>query len=62
MLTLKTCISMEKYKFTGTITVYGAMCQDDAIDILQVMLDDFHDMNPGAGKIIIHWDKIEKVD
>lgn len=52
---------MYKYKFTGTITVYGAMSKDDAIDILQTMLDDYGTMNPDSGEIIIHWDKIEKV-
>lgn len=52
---------MYNYKFTGTITVYGAMSKDDAINTLQIMLDDHEAMNPDAESIIIHWDKIEKV-
>lgn len=52
---------MGTYKFTGTITVYGAMSEDDAIDILQTMVDDYESMNPDSGGIIIHWDKLEKV-
>lgn len=54
---------MANYKFTGTITVHGAMSEDDAIDILQTMVDDYESMNPdGSGMILIHWDKIEKID
>lgn len=52
---------MATYKFTGTITVYGVRSKRDAIDTLQIMLDDHEAMNPDAGEILIHWDKIEKV-
>lgn len=52
---------MYNYKFTGTITVYGVLSERDAIDTLQIMLDDHEAMNPDAGEILIHWDKIEKV-
>ena len=37
---------MAKYVFTGTITVYDVRSKQDAIDQLQIMLNDYEDMNP----------------
>lgn len=52
---------MATYKFTGTITVYDVRSKNDAINTLQIMLNDYEDMNPDSKEIIIHWDEIEKV-
>lgn len=52
---------MANFKFTGTITVYDVRSKKDAINQLQIMLDDYEDMNPDNKEIIIHWDKVEKV-
>lgn len=52
---------MANFKFTGTITVYDVKSKTEAIRHLQMMLDDYEDMNPDNKEIIIHWDKVEKV-
>ena len=54
---------MATYKFTGYITVGGVSSRKEAIETLQIMLDDFGDMNPEREtEIHIHWDKLEKVN
>ena len=53
---------MAIYKFTGTITVYDVDSKKDAIDTLQIMLDDYEDMNPDAKEVIIHWETVEEED
>lgn len=52
---------MAVYKFTGTITVYDVRRKSDAINQLQIMLNDYEDMNPDNKEIIIEWSKVEKV-
>lgn len=52
---------MANYKFTGTITVYDVRGKADAIRQLQIMLNDYEDMNPDNKEVIIHWDNVEKV-
>lgn len=52
---------MATFKFTGTIVVYDAKSRKDAINQLQIMLNDYEDMNPDNREIIIHWDKVEKL-
>ena len=53
---------MATFKFTGTITVEGVRSRKDAINTLQIMLDDFEDMNSESdASVCIHWDKVEKV-
>lgn len=52
---------MANFKFTGTITVYDVRSKNEAINQLQIMLDDYENMNPDNKEIIIHWDKVEKV-
>lgn len=52
---------MAKYVFTGTITVYDVRSKQDAIDQLQIMLNDYEDMNPDNKEIIIHWDDVKRV-
>ena len=52
---------MANYKFTGTITVYDVRSKNDAINQLQIMLNDYEDMNPDNKEITIHWDEVEKV-
>jgi len=52
---------MANFKFTGTITVYDVHSKEDAINQLQIMLNDYEDMNPDNKEIIIHWDNVEKV-
>lgn len=55
---------MASYKFTGYITVegIGISSHKEAIETLQIMLDDFGNMNPESEvEIHIHWDKLEKV-
>lgn len=54
--------SMANYKFIGNIVVEGARSQKDAINQLQVMLNDYEDMNPNHKDITIHWDTIEKTN
>lgn len=52
---------MAKYIFTGTITVEGVKSRKDAINTLQIMLDDFDDMNSESNaSVCINWDKVEK--
>lgn len=52
---------MATYKFTGTITVHDVKSRKQAINQLQIMLNDYEDMNPDNKEILIHWDKVEKV-
>lgn len=52
---------MAVFKFTGTITVYDVDDAHDAINQLQIMVDDYEDCNPGCPDIVIHWDKVEDV-
>lgn len=53
---------MAIYKFAGTIIVYDVRSKKDAINELQIMLDDYDDMNSESeSSICIHWDKVEKV-
>lgn len=55
---------MATFQFTGTITVEGVRSRKDAINTLQIMLDDFDDMNSNSdsdASVCIHWDKVEKV-
>jgi hypothetical protein len=53
---------MATFKFTGTITVDNVRTKKDAINTLQIMLDDFGDMNSESdAEVSIHWDKVEKV-
>lgn len=52
---------MANFKFTGTITVYDVKSKKEAINQLQIMLNDYEDMNPDNKEIIIHWDNVEKV-
>ena len=53
---------MATFKFTGTITVAGVNSRKEAINTLQIMLDDFKDMNSDSdADVYIHWDKVEKV-
>ena len=53
---------MATYKFTGTITVEGVSSRKEAINTLQIMLDDFDDMNSESEACVcIQWDKVEKV-
>ena len=54
---------MAKFVFTGTITVEGSdvKTQKDAKTALQIMLDDFDDMNSDMdASVCISWTKIEK--
>lgn len=53
---------MATFKFTGTIIVAGVYSREEAINTLQIMLDDFKDMNHDTdADVHIHWDKLEKV-
>ena len=52
---------MAVFKFTGTITVYDVRSKSDAINQLQIMLNDYEDMNPDNKEIVIHWSEVEKV-
>lgn len=45
---------MATFKFEGTIYVLDVKTAQDAIDALQVALDDYEDMNPGGATIVIH--------
>lgn len=54
---------MAKYVFTGTITVEGSSIRskNDAIDALQIMLDDFDDCNSEMdASVTIHWDNVKR--
>ena len=52
---------MAVFKFTGSITVYDVKSRKEAINQLQIMLNDYEDMNPDNKEIIIDWKKVEKV-
>lgn len=52
---------MAVFKFTGTITVYDVRSKKDAINQLQIMLNDYEDMNPDNKEIVIDWSEVEKV-
>ena len=52
---------MAVFKFTGSITVYEVKSRKEAINQLQIMLNDYEDMNPDNKEIIIDWKKVEKV-
>ncbi len=53
---------MARYTFTGTITVEGVSSRKEAIETLQIMLDDYEDMNSDSdASVCIHWDKVEKM-
>jgi hypothetical protein len=52
---------MAAYVFTGTITVSDVRSKQDAINALQIALDDYDDMNPDAATIVIHWDDVKRV-
>ena len=52
---------MATYKFDATITVYGVHSKQDAINALQIALDDYEDMNPGCAEIVIHHDEPRRV-
>ena len=51
---------MAKYKITAEIMVDDAKSKKDALTALQVMLDDYDDMNTCGADITIHPIKIEK--
>jgi hypothetical protein len=54
---------MAKFIFTGTITVEGSAVRSkaDAINTLQMMLDDFEDCNSDLdASVNIHWDKLAR--
>lgn len=51
---------MEKYKITAEIMVDGAKSKKDALTTLQIMLEDYDDMNNWGADITIHPIKIEK--
>ena len=52
---------MATYKFIGTITVPNCRSRAEAINELQVMLNDYEDNNSESCKdITIHWDKVER--
>ena len=52
---------MATFKFTGSITVDGVRSKKEAITILQVMLNDFEDMNGTDTSVVICWDNIERI-
>lgn len=45
---------MATFKFEGTIYVQDVNTAQDAINALQIALDDYEDMNPGGATIVIH--------
>ena len=51
---------MTKYKITAEIMVDDAKSKKDALTALQIMLDDYDDMNNWGADITIHPIKIEK--
>ena len=52
---------MATFKFTGTITVPNCRSRAEAINELQIMLNDYEDSNSESAKdITIHWDKVER--
>ena len=44
---------MATFKFEGTIYVQDVETAQDAINALQIALDDYEDMNPGEATIVI---------
>ena len=52
---------MATFKFTGSITVDGVRSKKEAITILQVMLNDFDDMNETDTSVVIRWDNLERI-
>lgn len=52
---------MATYKINATITVEGVRSRKEALNTLQIMLDDFEDMNPDTdASVCIHIEKIKK--
>ena len=51
---------MATYKFIGTIIVPDCRSRAEAINELQVMLNDYEDNNSDSKDITIHWDKVER--
>lgn len=51
---------MATFKFTGTITISRVRSKREAIRTLQVMLNDYEDMNPDFKDVLIEWDKVTK--
>ena len=45
---------MATFKFDATIYVEDVETAQDAINALQIALDDYEDMNPGGATIVIH--------
>lgn len=45
---------MATFKFEATIYVQDVETAQDAINALQIALDDYEDMNPGDATIVIH--------
>lgn len=45
---------MATFKFEATIYVQDVETAQDAINALQIALDDYDDMNPGGATIVIH--------
>lgn len=52
---------MATYKFDATITVYGARSKQDVVTAMEVALDDYEAMNPGAATIVISYDEPKRV-
>lgn len=48
------------FRFTCEIAVYDAVDEENALNQLQIMLDDYADMNEDAKEIIIKKVKTEK--
>lgn len=48
---------MATFKFEGTIYVQNVESANDAINALQIALDDYEDMNPGGATIVIMHDE-----
>lgn len=51
---------MAKYKIESVIYIEGDHIETDkdALNELQIMVDDYDSNNPYCADIIIHWDKI----
>lgn len=47
---------MATFKFTGEIIVQDVKSKQEAINALQIALDDYEDMNPGGATIVIYHD------
>lgn len=47
---------MATFQFDATIYVEDVETAQDAINALQITLDDYEDMNPGGATIVIHHD------